>query len=400
MPGLCRACRLLPSRAALAGLFLLVGNATADDSTDRLEKLRSRIDSLQRELNQTRERRDSARVEVDAAERRIDTLVRSLHDIDSHVRQYTHSHAELKARSQRERASLRAHTVTLGAQLRAQYAMGSQPYLKLLLNQESPAAAARVLSYYRYFHEARVKRIQHLRAALERLQQLDEQLIRSTRALTQLRESRERERANLEQTRAHRTQLLAGLNREVIDRTHEIDRLKADEQRLERLVRELKTALAEPNLTIPGPTERFSALKGRLPLPYAGRIEARFGEPKGVGALRWRGVFLGGREGQEIRAISRGRVAYADWLRGFGLLLILDHGDGYMTLYGHNQALYRRVGDWVEAGQPIATVGNTGDAPGTGLYFEIRHNGIPHDPLQWCATGRNAGIKGPARPRR
>jgi murein hydrolase activator len=337
---------------------------------------------------------------VDAAERRVDTLVRSLRDIDTHIGQYTHSHAELKTRAERERAALRAHTATLGAQVRAQYAMGSQPYIKLLLNQESPAATARVLAYYRYFHKARVKRINHLRAALERLQQLDEQLVRSTRALTQLRESREREHATLEQTRARRTELLASLNRELTDRTQEIDRLKTDEQRLERLVAELKTALAEPTLVLPGPIERFGALKGRLPLPYAGRIQARFGEPKGVGALRWRGLFLSGREGQEIRAVSRGRVAYADWLRGFGLLLILDHGDGYMTLYGHNQALYRRVGDWVEAGQPIATVGNTGDAPGTGLYFEIRHNGIPHDPLQWCAVGQNIKPKGSARSRR
>jgi len=129
---------------------------------------------------------------------------------------------------------------------------------------------------------------------------------------------------------------------------------------------------------------RFRKYKGKLPLPARGKIVARYGAPKNIGDLRWRGLFLAGREGQDVRSIFRGRVAFADWLRGFGLLLILDHGDGYMTLYGHNQSLYKEVGDWVEAGQVIAGMGNTGDITQPGLYFEVRHNGKPRDPLLWC----------------
>jgi murein hydrolase activator len=372
-------------------VWLAFASATfgsAGEDTERLERLRARIEKLQKELNATRERRDTTRAELDAAEKRIDTILRGLREMDTQLRQYTQTHNELRAQAERERTRLRAHSESLGAQLRAQYAMGQQPYLKLLLNQENPGTTARVLAYYRYFHQARLRRIEELQATLARLEQLDEQVARSTRALTAMREAREREHEMLEQTREHRRELLAGLNRKISDRTQELDRLRADEQRLERLVREIRT-LTEPIMPLPGPSERFASLKGRLPLPVSGTLQIRYGEPRGIGALRWRGVFLSAKEGAEIRSVSRGRVAYADWLRGFGLLLILDHGDGYMTLYGHNQALYRRVGDWVEAGQPIATVGNTGDAPGTGLYFEIRHNGVPHDPLLWCSIGRD-----------
>ena len=374
-------------RVALATLLALAGHAYADEREAQLERLRDRIDKLQRELNETRGRRDSAREELHAQERRINTLMRSLRDIDVRLQQQLREQKTLQLRAERERSSLSGQRQALETQIRAAYTMGQQPYLKLLLNQEHPAAAARVMTYYRYLNDARLQRIAELRATLGRVEQLETQIAAAARALTGIREAREREREALETTRQRRAELLANLNAQVEDQSQEIVRLRADEQRLERLVKELKAALAAPELAFPGPNERFATLKGRLPLPVAGRIAARFGETKGVGDLRWRGVFVGGKEGQNVQAVSRGRVAYADWLKGFGLLLILDHGDGYMTLYGHNQSLHRKVGDWVEAGQPIAAVGNSGDAPSTGVYFEIRHNGTPHDPLQWCATG-------------
>ncbi|MBI3898128.1 MAG: peptidoglycan DD-metalloendopeptidase family protein [Gammaproteobacteria bacterium] len=376
------------SRLALVGLLVIAVPSWANDREAQLEKLRTRIDKLQQDLNDTRERRDSTREQLRTQEQHINTLMRSLRDIDSRLQQYTQAQSDLKRRAEREREQLHEQSRALAAQLRAAHAMGQQPYIKLLLNQESPAATARALTYYRYFNEARLGRISQIETTLARVDSLDEEIEKSTTTLTALRDKQSEERQALEETRQRRTELLAGLNREVEDKTQEIARLRADEQRLERLLKELKTALAEPNVPFPTTNGRFASLKGRLPLPVAGRIEARYGDSKGVGDMRWRGIFLGGKEGQNVRAVSRGRVAYADWLKGFGLLLILDHGDGYMTLYGHNQALLRNVGDAVEAGQPIATVGNSGDAQRVGVYFEIRHNGTPDDPLQWCALGR------------
>lgn len=367
------------------GWPLLVSAGTQET---QLKHLRERIDRLQRELNVAVGKRDSVRDELQTQERRINALTESLRQIDDARERQARTLSGLKNREQRERAAQREQVRALETQIRAAYSMGRQPYLKVVLNQEDPAAASRALVYYRYFNEVRAAHIDAAEAALERLQGLETQIAEHTHKLTDLRASRERDRQALEASRRQRADLLAALNRQVANQSEEIDRLRADEQRLERLVRELKTVLPEASVPFPGGKERFAALKGRLPLPVAGRIIARYGQPKGVGKLTWRGIFVAAKEGQPVRAISRGRVAYADWLRGFGLLLIMDHGDGYMTLYGHNEALRRHTGDWVEAGEVVATAGNTGDAPATGVYFEIRKNGVPNDPLQWCATGR------------
>lgn len=373
---------------ALGAAIALPAHTFADEREAQLERLRGRIERLQQDLNETVGKRDSARDALQVEERRINDLMRSLRETDLRLTRDTRALADLKRREQREQTALREQLLALEAQVRAAYTVGRQPYLKMLLNQENPAATARVLAYYRYFNEARVARIAETQATLANLDALEKEIAQHTDDLVTLRAGQDRQRQALEASRERRAEMVANLNRQVTTQTQAIARLRADEERLARLLRELKTILPEASVPFPGPSERFASLKGRLPLPLSGQITARYGQPKGVGDMTWRGIFLSGKQGQTVHAVSRGRVAFADWLRGFGLLLILDHGDGYMTLYGHNEALHRRAGDWVEAGQSIAAVGNTGDAPGTGVYFEIRHNGIPHDPLQWCATGR------------
>ncbi len=373
---------------ALGAAIALATHTFADEREAQLERLRGRIERLQQDLNETVGKRDSARDALQVEERRINDLMRSLRETDLRLTRDTRALADLKRREQREQTALREQLLALEAQVRAAYSVGRQPYLKMLLNQENPAATARVLAYYRYFNEARVARIAETQATLANLDALEKEIAQHTDDLVTLRAGQDRQRQALEASRERRAEMVANLNRQVTTQTQAIARLRADEERLARLLRELKTILPEASVPFPGPSERFASLKGRLPLPLSGQITARYGQPKGVGDMTWRGIFLSGKQGQTVHAVSRGRVAFADWLRGFGLLLILDHGDGYMTLYGHNEALHRRAGDWVEAGQSIAAVGNTGDAPGTGVYFEIRHNGIPHDPLQWCATGR------------
>ena len=373
--------------AFLLGMCLLcatAGAGAAADEEQRLEQLRARIRTLQTGLNEIQGRRDAVREEVRDLERRIGAALRARQQLDARLKGYTRQLAQLRTREQDARRELQRETGALERQLRAAYVMGRQEPLKLLLNQEDPARVARVLTYYRLLNQARAERLGEIQASLARLLQLEQRIHTQTRELESARAERAREHQSFETARARRAELLASLNLQARSQSEEIERLRADQKRLERLVGELQSAL--PAIASADPGARFGARKGRLPLPLAGRISARFGDDKGIGHLKWRGAFLAAREGQEVRAVHRGRVAYADWLRGFGLLLILEHGDGYMTLYGHNQSLYREVGDWVDAGQVIGAAGSTGDAPQPGVYFEIRHDGEPEDPLRWCVA--------------
>ncbi len=384
--------------ALLCAILLLATTpADAENREQQLEQLRARIGRLQTELNETQGRRDAVREEVRGLERRIHESARTLRALDARLKTARQQRDRLRERAAGERRELGHQMTALERQLRAAHAMGNEEPLKLLLNQDEPARVTRVLTYYRLLNQARTERVTAIRASLARLQGLEQRLQAQTRELEATHAQQQREQESFEQARGRRTELLASLNLQVRDRSQEIGRLRADEKRLERLVEELKAAL--PALAPPAAGERFANLKGRLPLPVNGRLLARYGDDKGVGSLKWRGALLTAREGQEVRAVHRGRVAYADWLRGFGLLLILEHGDGYMTLYGHNQSLYREVGEWVDGGQVIAAAGNTGDTPQAGVYFEIRHDGEPVDPLRWCkAPGRaQAGVRKPRR---
>ncbi len=380
-----------------AALLFATVSVGAEDGEQQLKHLRARIGQLQTELNETQGRRDAVREEVRNLERRIHESARALRTLAARLKATRQQRERLRERAANERRELGRQLTALERQLRAAHAMGREEPLKLLLNQDEPARVTRVLTYYRLLNQARAERVAAIRASLGRLQGLEQRLQVQTQEIEATHAQQQREQESFETARNRRAELLAHLNREVRNQSEEIGRLRADEKRLERLVEELKSAL--PALAPPAPGARFATLRGRLPLPVNGRVLARYGDDKGIGQLKWRGALLGAREGQEVHAVHRGRVAYADWLRGFGLLLILEHGDGYMTLYGHNQSLYREVGEWVDAGQVIGLAGSTGDAPQTGVYFEIRHDGEPVDPLRWCkAPGpAQAGVRKPRR---
>jgi septal ring factor EnvC (AmiA/AmiB activator) len=368
-------------------LIAVPGAAGAADARGgdeaRLKQLRGRIEALQEKLNETRGRRDDVREEVRGLERRIGLQMNNLRKTDAQLRANEKKLADLSARVARERGNLGAQRQQLARQIYTAYLMGRQEYPKMLLNQENPARVSRVTTYYDYLNRARTERIAHIRTTLARTETLEQQIRARRGELENLRASQREQKTALETSRARRGELLASLNREVRGQSQQMERLRADEKRLEQLIEELKTVMPEPPLA-PRAGTPFAKLRGRLPLPTRGPIIARYGGSKNLGNLKWRGLLIGGREGQNVISVFRGRVVFADWLRGFGLLLILDHGDGYMTLYGHNQSLHKGVGEWVEAGEIVASLGNTGDMPQPAVYFEIRQNGQPRDPLIWC----------------
>lgn len=347
-----------------------------------LERLRNRIERLQKGLNKTIDHRDNEREELRKLDVEIGVLVRTLRDLDRRLRGQSARLETLREQQRSARSQLQQQHDTLAQQIRATFAMGRQEYVKLLLNQDDPTAVSRVLTYYQYLGRARAQHIAGTRVVLDKLRNLKEGVEQQQRELQALHTAKVQRKQALEAAHEKRSKVVAMLGRRVHDQTEEIARLRADEQRLQRLLEQLQDYLAGVPRD-PSFDSRFRDFRGKLPLPTRGKFLAHFGEPKKSGNLRWKGVLVGGREGQNVISVARGRVAFADWLRGFGLLLILEHGDGYMTLYGYNQSLYTQVGDWVEAGQVIASLGNTGDVPEAGVYFEIRHQGQPRDPQQW-----------------
>jgi septal ring factor EnvC (AmiA/AmiB activator) len=364
--------------------LLHISPTSADtDREAQLARVRTRLQSVQTELNATKVQRNAVREEVNALERKIGVLLNEQRATDKRLQAEEQKLKALHEQAAQAQRHLETQRDGLARQVRAQYAAGRQEYLKLLLNQHDPAAASRTLAYYGYLHRARLARIEGIETALAEQRAVERRVAAKQQELLALRESQRTRKTELEASRARRGELLASLDRRVVAQSQELEQLREDQARLARLLDEIKTVYAD----VPFPSDikgAFGTLKGKLPLPAKGRVLAKFGDPKPVGNMRWRGLFVSAEEGAPVRALSPGRVAYADWLRGFGLLLILEHGDGYMTLYGHNQSLSKQAGERVEAGEVVARVGSTGDAPQPGLYFEVRHHGEPRDPLLWC----------------
>jgi septal ring factor EnvC (AmiA/AmiB activator) len=368
-------------------MFSLSAGA-GERSAEDLERLRGRLETLERGLERTRAERDQARAALAAAEREIGRHLAELRTLKARAGSERTRLTALRARAALRRAQLATERHELTRSLRLQQALGRPAPLRLLLSPHDPPALARVQRYYHYLLSARLGRIQAARSALAEHEALERQIAQQLESLERLQRSELEHRRRLEGSRAERARAHERLTAQLRGQTQEIGRLRQDEQALRELVQTLsrppRPAPAVAPVAPVAPGTRFAERRGQLPLPARGRIAARYGETRGAGDLKWKGIFLAAPEGQEVRAVHAGRVAYADWLRGLGLLLVLEHDNGYMTLYGHNQSLYKTVGERVEAGQAIASTGTTGGAARSGLYFEIRHHGQPHDPLRWC----------------
>lgn len=367
----------------LALLWPLAAAASEqEEKAAELERLRGKIEQLKQELMSDRGRYDDLRRDLRRVDERIGTLARKLRELSGQLSAKVTRLAELEREQGELNGEVGRHRERLADQVRAAYAAGRQEYLKILLNQEDPAAVGRMLTYYDYLNRARSEQIGLLLDALTRLQAVRAEITDETRRLRQLKAEQVEQKQALEQTREEREAVIARLKREIASKDEQLRQMVVNERELETLVRALAEALAD----IPpeaGNFRPFGQQRGRLRWPAEGRLLAGFGNPRGAN-LKWQGVLIEAREGQDVRAVSHGRVAFADWLRGYGLLIIIDHDDGYMSLYGHNQSLYKETGDWVDAGEIIAAVGASGGHERTALYFEIRHDGKPTDPVRWC----------------
>ena len=372
-----RSPRLLPVATLLvAGLLL----GAADDPEARLEALRERIQRIQAEIEQRSEQRDAETGVLRKAERQAAAAAAALRDTESRLADSRTRQNALKAQVEAGRQRLEAGRQQLADQIRAVYAGGRAERLRLLMNQENPAQVGRILVYYRYLSESRVREINGVTAEIESLARAERQLAENTARLETLAATQAAEARELQAARDERAQVVARLDARIRDQRGEADRLAAEAAALEALVEELRRALID----LPeADREAFGAVRGKLDWPTKGVLMSDFGQPRAGGSMRWNGVVIGTDRGREVRSIYHGRVAYADWLPGMGLLMVVEHGDGYMSLYGHNESLYKRVGDWVSPGEVLAAAGDTGGRSRAALYFEIRKDGRPENPHPW-----------------
>ncbi len=362
----------------------------ADDSVihkKQLDNLRKRIGGLRDELNVIRGEHAHVRNELQETELKINKFITTLKSLTRNIRQQNNELIRLKKDKSRYQKDMATQLDLLAIQVRSAYAIGRQEYLKLLLNQEHPETVGRVLRYYQYFNEERSSRVVRAEKIVVKLNKVRKAINRKVSQLEGLRKKQRSQKGALENTKRARSLVLARLKSELLNKGEELGHLIQNEQKLARLIKEINEVMPDIQME-PGKHLKFAKLKGKLYWPTVGKVKKIFGKARKSKKLKWNGIIIKAKSGMNVRSISRGRVAYADWLRGYGLLVIIDHGDGYMSLYGHNESLQKETGDWVEANEVIASVGNSGGNEFTGLYFEIRHNGKPTNPSRWCKKTR------------
>ncbi len=388
--------------------LICTGQLYADPQASKeLKQLQNRIKALQKDLASKETSKIEAADALRESERTISKTNRILLTLAQQLIDANISLDQLLAQSKQIQSEIKMQQEQLGKMLYYQYINGQQDYMQLLLKQQDPNQIARNLYYYGYLKRARSENINTLRAQLEQLDILTRESHTKREEIVKIQTEQTKRKQQLEQEKIKRAEILANLSEEILQQQREINKLKSDEQRLSKLVKEINRLLSQkkstPQKSTPPATDKssqpslhnslppdssasgrsFELLKGQLRLPVRGELVNRFDSPRQEGGIKWKGLFIRSQNGNEVKAIASGQVVFADWLRGFGNLMILDHGNNYMSLYGYNEAIYKRVGDRVRSGDTIATVGNSGGHRESGLYFELRHQGKPFDPLTW-----------------
>jgi septal ring factor EnvC (AmiA/AmiB activator) len=374
--------------------LLLTGTVSASQQ-EELENLRQRITTMQSEMAKTSESKTEAADALRESERAISDSNRKIAELAEQQREADTKLNELHAQQQQLKQHLSWQQALLSRLLYQQYLGGKHEYLKLMLDNQDPNKVARDLQYFRYIARNRAAWLDSLRTDLNALKNVSDKVQAQSEALSNLRAEQATQKEKLKQDQHERLQVLGRISNQLTQQRHEITRLQHDENRLARLVAKIAEMLAKPktkslfrNENIPDNRfdgQPFERLQGKLALPVKGDITNHFGATRPDSTVLWKGIFIRSSSGQSVKVIAAGRVVFADWLRGFGNLLIVDHGHAYMSLYGNNETLYKQVGDELRGGDTIATVGNSGGNSDSGLYFELRHESKPLDPIKWLA---------------
>ncbi len=386
---LCLAC-VLGTGAAWAAT-----KQTPAQKEAELRKLNQRIEKVRKSVNADVQKRDQLSVQLRDAELGVQAARKELDQIRAQRLATEARLRELQAEQAQREKELDGERNALAGELRTAYVNGREEQLKLLLNQEDPSTFGRLLAYYGYFGRARADRIQGIQDKLEHLALVREKIVAEQTRLDALEQQRATRVADLKSSQDRRAKAVTAIDQSIKSRGGELKRLQSQAKGLEKLITELRKAIERAQAAQParkgGTTGSgiakqapFEPLRGKLPWPVQdGKLIARFGQPRAGGSLRWQGMLIGTERGARVRAPFAGRVVYGDWLPGMGLMLVIDHGGGYMSLYGHNEELFRKVGETVAAGDVIGAVGDSGGHSQPALYFEVRRGKTPVDPQTW-----------------
>jgi murein hydrolase activator len=376
--------------AVLALMLCASGRGAVTEPADsaqakaKLAAVRARITELTNRMGSQLAQRDSLSARVRETELVIAAKRQRVEELRAAEAVAERHRAELRAEQTRNQSALQSERSSLASQAQAAYMIGRQEELKLLLNQSNPASLGRTLAYYGYFAEQRSQKIRSIQDEETRLQQLVAEIERQSRDLQTLEDDATNEIAGLQHARAERSVAVAALTKKLASSNQELGNLKREEQAVETLVADLARMLQDFPVD---PSQSFDHMRGKLPWPVLGRMSTRYQAPRdnSAGGVRWNGVMIDTTRGAKVRAAFFGRVVYADWLQGLGLLMIIGHSGGYMTLYGHAEVLYKSVGDWVSPGEVIAALSDT-EGANPQLYFEIREGRKTVDPKAWLKT--------------
>ncbi|EDM48147.1 murein hydrolase activator EnvC family protein [Marinobacter algicola] len=350
----------------------------------QIEDLKEEIADIDEWLADAEEDRSSLEQQLSGLEQDIGRLTRERRELRQKAREQQQRLTELGEEEAELTRVLESQRDSLKKQIRAAWMEGDAPAVKVLLNEIDPDKIARTMTYYEYLSRDTIDRLEAFAANLHQLKETQKQVKAGRLRLAELEENVADRQQKLSSRKKEREQTLASLKADISNRLTEREELEEDRQRLEKLLREVEEAIA--NIPTPNESDPFGSLKNKLPWPAEGKVVSSFGDSYASGKLKHNGLLINTAEEGDVRAVHYGRVVFANWLRGFGLITILDHGDGYMTLYGHSSSLFTSPGDWVEAGEAIAQAGRTGGTNDPAVYFEVRHNGKPDNPRRWLGN--------------
>lgn len=370
----------LPLQGAASDQQESSGGLSRSEAEERLADLKEEIAGLQKTLEEARSEHRQEQEELRALDIQIDATSKESRSLEQQQAEQRAELADLEAEREAQLDRMSENQDQLGEILRSAYRLDRNSRLKLVLNQDDPTRLNRMLAYHEYFNRQQMANISILRESLEALEQMQRKISRELERLEATRRRLDETLQRLSGQRQTRLDLINTLHARIGSEESRLQELERNRQDLVQLLERLEDALADIPADL-GARLGVAQQKGRLPMPLIGRVQHAFGQRR-AGSLNWQGWLIGADPGSEVRSVAYGRVAFADWLRGYGLMLIIDHGNGFLSLYGNNESLLAEVGDWVEPGEAISVVG-TNPGMSQGLYFELRKDGKAVDPAAW-----------------